>query len=194
MTAPRIHPTAEVSDGAEIGEGTVVWNDAQVRERARIGADCVLAKGVYVDAGVVVGDRCKLENYVSVFAPAVLEDGVFLGPAVVVTNDRVPRAVNPDGTRKGAEDWAPLAVTVRTGAAVGAGSVLLPGVDIGRWALVGAGAVVRADVPPHGLVVGNPSRLVGYVCACGARLDNVETSGTVCPTCVERYGPAGSGS
>jgi UDP-2-acetamido-3-amino-2,3-dideoxy-glucuronate N-acetyltransferase len=178
-----IHATAEVSDQSDIGEGTMIWMNVQVREGASIGEECVLAKGVYVDTGVSVGRRCKLENYASVFHPAVLEDGVFLGPGVVVTNDRVPRAVNPDGTRKAAEDWTPRAVRVCTGAAVGAGSVLLPGVTVGPWALVGAGSVVIADVPAHALVVGNPARLVGYVCACGARLKDDELDGFVCAAC-----------
>jgi acetyltransferase-like isoleucine patch superfamily enzyme len=178
-----IHPSAEVSALSVVGDGTNVWNDVQVRERVRIGAQCVLAKGVYVDSDVTIGDRCKLENYVSVFTPAILEDGVFLGPGVILTNDRVPRAVNPDGTCKGPADWEPHPVTVRAGAAVGAGSVVLPGVTIGPWALVGAGAVVRADVPAHGLVVGNPARLIGYVCACGARLEDADLAGMICPAC-----------
>ena len=182
-----IHDTAEVSDQSVIGEGTMVWAGAQVREGARIGAWCILAKGVYVDFGVTIGDRCKLENYVSVFNPAVLEDGVFLGPGVIVTNDRVPRAVNPDGTPKTADDWSPLPVRVCSGAAVGAGSVLLPGVTVGAWALAGAGSVVRGDVPAHGLVVGNPAHLIGWVCACGARVDGADGE-FVCAACIARYG------
>lgn len=184
-----IHSTAEVSDQSVIGEGTMIWSGVQVRERARIGAECILAKGVYVDFEVTIGDRCKLENNVSVFNPAVLEDGVFLGPGVIVTNDRVPRAVNPDGTRKGPDDWNPLPVRVCTGAAVGAGSVLLPGVTVGAWSLVGAGSVVRDDVPANGLVVGNPARLIGWVCACGARLDG-DQEPLVCGACLVRYGLA----
>ena len=178
-----IHATAEVSDRAVIGDGTTVWAGVQVREGARIGTECILGKGTYVDFDVTIGNRCKLENYVCVFHPAVLEDGVFLGPGVLVTNDRVPRAINPDGSRKGAGDWVPLPVRVREGAAVGAASVLLPGVTIGAWALVGAGSVVTADVPAHGLVVGNPARLIGWVCACGARLKGTDASVYVCGAC-----------
>jgi acetyltransferase-like isoleucine patch superfamily enzyme len=181
-----IHPSADVSDRAVIGDGTIIWADVQVREDAYIGAECILAKGVYVDVGVTIGDRCKLENYVCVFHPAVVEDGVFLGPGVLVTNDRVPRAVNPDGTRKAADDWDPLPVRVCEGAAIGAASVLLPGVTIGAWALVGAGSVVTADVPAHGLVVGNPARLIGWVCACGARLKGNDVRSFVCGACLAR--------
>jgi UDP-2-acetamido-3-amino-2,3-dideoxy-glucuronate N-acetyltransferase len=166
-----IHPTADVSAGARIGEGTRVWHQAQVREGAIIGSGCVLGKGVYIDVGVIIGANCKLENWVCVYRPAVLEAGVFLGPGVIVTNDRLPRAVNPDGSIKDAEAWSATGATIGRGAAVGAGSVILPGVNLGRWSLVGAGGVVTRDVPDHGLVVGNPARLVGYVCACGARLD-----------------------
>lgn len=191
---PMIHATAEVSAASVVGEGTTIWMDVQVRERARIGRECVLAKGVYVDAGVTIGDRCKLENNVSVFSPAVLEDGVFLGPGVILTNDRVPRAVNPDGSPKGPEDWTAMPVRVCTGAAVGAGSVLLPGVTVGPWALVGAGSVVRADVPAHALVAGNPARLIGYVCACGARLKDDEVEGLVCASCAAPAAGAGSPS
>jgi UDP-2-acetamido-3-amino-2,3-dideoxy-glucuronate N-acetyltransferase len=183
-----IHATADVSDRAVIGDGTMIWAGVQVREDASIGAECILAKGVYVDFGVTIGARCKLENYVCVFHPAVLEDGVFLGPGVLLTNDRVPPAVNPDGTRKGADDWDPLPVRVCEGAAVGAASVLLPGVTVGAWALVGAGSVVTADVPAHGLVVGNPARLIGWVCACGARLKGNDVSSFVCGACLARAG------
>ena len=168
----RIHHTAEVSDDAVIGAGTSIWHQAQVRERARIGRNCILGKGVYVDFDVTIGDHCKLQNGVWVYHPATLEDGVFLGPGVIITNDRIPRAVNPDLTLKSDADWEARPVTIRQGAAIGAGSVLLPGVTIGRWAMVGAGAVVTRDVPDHALVVGHPARVVGAVCACGERLDS----------------------
>jgi len=166
----RIHETAEVSPQADIGEGTSIWHQAQVRERVRIGRNCILGKGVYVDFDVTMGDNCKLQNGVYVYHPAVLEDGVFLGPGVIVTNDKMPRAVNPDGTLKADADWEVGPVTIRQGAAVGARAVILPNVTIGAWAMVGAGAVVTKDVPDHGLVVGNPARLIGYVCRCGRRL------------------------
>ncbi len=170
---------------AAIGEGTFIWAHAQVRERVRIGRECVVGKGVYVDCDVIVGDRCKLENGVSVFSPATLASGVFLGPGVVLTNDRLPRAVFPDGEQKGPRDWQALPVRVATGAAIGAASVVLAGVSIGRWALVGAGAVVLTDVPDHGLVVGNPARLVGFVCRCGA---GVTEDALQCRECIARYG------
>jgi acetyltransferase-like isoleucine patch superfamily enzyme len=165
-----IHPTAEVSADAQVGEGTRIWNVAQVREGARIGRDCILARGVYVDVGVVVGDRVKLENNVSVFEGARLEDGVFVGPHSALLNDRRPRAITPAGALKTRSDWEVCGVRLGEGASIGGGCTILPGITVGRFAMVGAGTVVTRDVPPHGLVVGNPGRLVGYVCVCGSRL------------------------
>ena len=183
----RIHPSAEVSAEAIIGEGTSIWHQAQVRERARIGRNCILGKGVYVDFDVTLGDNCKLQNGVFVFHPATVEDGVFFGPGVIVTNDRVPRAVNPDMSLKTDADWEVQPVWIGQGASIGAGSVLLPGVKVGRWAMVGAGGVVTKDVPAHGLVVGNPARLLGFVCRCGNRLELVEGDTHKCPRCHEQY-------
>jgi len=166
-----IHPSADVADTAEIGHGTRIWHQAQVREDASVGADCVLGKGVFVDAGVRVGDRCKLQNGVSVFHGFELEDGVFLGPGVMLLNDKTPRAINPDGSLKAAGDWVVETGRVAYGAAVGGGAVLLPGVRIGRFAMVGSGAVVTRDVPDHAVVVGNPARIRGFACACGRPLE-----------------------
>lgn len=176
-----IHPTADVSSDCHIGPGTVIWHYAQVREGAVIGATCILGKGVYVDAGVTIGNNCKLQNGVSVFRSAVLEDGVFLGPGVTITNDLRPRAINVDGTLKRADDWGAAGVLLRVGAAVGAGSVVLASVTVGRWAMIGAGSTVTRDVPDHALAVGSPARVIGYVCACGKRL--ADASDRVCGTC-----------
>lgn len=172
----RVHPTADVSTTATIGEGTSVWNNAQVREGARIGDECVIGSGAYIDFGVLVGSRCKIQNHVCVFHGFTLEDGVFLGPGVMLLNDKLPRAVNVDGSLKSAADWSVSEGRVREGAAVGGGSVVLPGVTIGRFAMIGAGAVVTRDVPDHGLVYGNPARLSGYVCFCGQKLRVSETT------------------
>ncbi len=167
----RVHPTADVSPQATIGDGTVIWHQAQVREGARIGRDCIIGKNVYIDFDVIIGDRVKIQNNCSVYHGATVEDGVFLGPHVVVTNDLYPRAINPDGTLKGNADWEVIPVRICYGAAIGARAVILPGVTVGRFAMVGAGAVVTRDVPAHGLVVGVPARLIGYACACGRRLE-----------------------
>ncbi|HZU06154.1 MAG TPA: acyltransferase [Chloroflexota bacterium] len=165
-----IHPTAEVSPEARIGPNTRIWHYCHVRAGAIIGAECVLGRNVYIEDGVVVGNRVKIQNNVSVYRGVQLEDGVFVGPHATFTNDRHPRAINPDGSLKGADDWTVSPTRVRRGAAIGAGAVVVCGLEIGEFALVGAGAVVVRDVPAHGLVLGNPARLVGYVCACARRL------------------------
>lgn len=166
----RVHPSAEVSSEAIIGDDVVIWNQAQVREHAVIGHQSSIGKNVYIDFGVRVGARCKIQNNVSVFHGVTVEDGVFIGPHVCFTNDRVPRAINPDGSQKDADDWVVEPTVVEHGASIGAASVILPGVRLGRFCLVGSGSVVTHDVPAHGLVFGSPARLVGWVCACGARL------------------------
>ncbi|HEX9117475.1 MAG TPA: acyltransferase [Anaerolineae bacterium] len=169
-SSPFVHPTAVVSPEASVGEGTRIWQHCQVREGAVIGSNCILSKGVYVDAGVHIGDNVKIQNGVSIYHGVTLEDGVFCGPHCVFTNDRQPRAINPDGTLKTGADWSVSETIVRYGAAIGAHATLVCGITVGRWAMVGAGAVVTHDVPDHGLVYGNPARLHGFVCACGARL------------------------
>ncbi|HLE58074.1 MAG TPA: DapH/DapD/GlmU-related protein [Candidatus Limnocylindria bacterium] len=188
----RIHPTAEVAPDAVIGPGTSIWNQAQVRGGARIGAACIIGKNVYVDAGVVLGDRVKVQNNVSLYHGLSVEDGVFIGPHVCFTNDRVPRAINPDGSLKTDADWEVSPITVRHGAAIGANSTILPGVSIGRWAMVGSGSVVTRDVADHELVVGNPARRVGSACVCGQPLrdapDGTPFEGT-CPGCGRPFPP-----
>ena len=166
----KVHPTADISPEAKIGSGTQIWHQAQVREHAEIGCNCIISKGVYIDVGVVIGDNVKIQNYVSIYHGAQLEDGVFIGPHVSFTNDNLPRGINPDGTLKSGEDWELGRILIKYGAALGANATVLPKVTIGRWAMAGAGAVVCHDVPDHGLVIGNPARLVDFICACGHRL------------------------
>jgi UDP-2-acetamido-3-amino-2,3-dideoxy-glucuronate N-acetyltransferase len=170
-TAARIHPTAEVEPGATVGAGTSVWHLAHLRSGAVVGADCNLGRGVYVDGDVVIGDRVKVQNFALLYEPARIGDGVFIGPAVVLTNDLYPRAVTPDGALKTAADWHAVGVTLEEGCSLGARSVVVPGVTVGAWAMVAAGAVVTRDVPAYAFVAGNPGRPKGWVCRCGERLD-----------------------
>ena len=165
-----IHETAQVSPKAKIGDGTKIWNNAQVRERATLGTNCIVGKDAYLDANVSIGNNVKIQNGVYVYHGATVEDGVFLGPRVCLTNDKFPRAIALDGSLKSDADWQVGKILIKMGAAVGAGSVVLPDVTIGQFALIGAGAVVTKDVPDYGLVIGNPARLVGFVCRCGRRL------------------------
>jgi UDP-2-acetamido-3-amino-2,3-dideoxy-glucuronate N-acetyltransferase len=177
-----IHPTAQVHETARIGKGVRIWNWVQVREGCEIGENSILSKSVYLDFGVKVGRNVKIQNNVSVYHGVTIEDGVFVGPHVCFTNDKVPRAINPNGSLKAEEDWQVSTTVVKYGSAIGANSTILPGVSIGRFAMVGAGSVVTKNVPDFGLAIGNPARLVGYVCECGARLEK-RGSGYVCTAC-----------
>jgi UDP-2-acetamido-3-amino-2,3-dideoxy-glucuronate N-acetyltransferase len=152
------HDSAVIEPGARIGEGTRVWHHAHVRDGAVVGADCTLGANVYVDVGARVGDRVKIQNNVSVYNGVTLEDEVFVGPSAVFTNDRYPRARG---------EWEVVPTLVREGASIGANACVVCGVEIGAWAVVGAGAVVTRSVDAHAVVVGNPGRRVGWACACG---------------------------
>jgi acetyltransferase-like isoleucine patch superfamily enzyme len=186
--AARIVDSADVAESAEIGDGSSVWHLAQVREGAVLGQNCIVGRGAYVGPGVRLGDNCKLQNYALVYEPAVLEDGVFVGPAVVFTNDHYPRAVSPDGTLKTGADWEAVGVICRTGASIGARSVCIAPVTIGRWALVAAGSVVNKDVPDFALVAGVPARRLRWVGKAGVPLEPGDEPGTwVCPQTGDTY-------
>jgi len=172
-----IHASADVSPQAIIGKGTKIWHQVQIREGVRIGEDCIIGKSAYIDFDVIIGDNVKIQNGCCVYHGVTLEDGVFLGPGVILTNDKFPRAINPDGLLKTDTDWVVGKILVKRGASVGAGAVVLPDVTIGMFAMVGAGTIVTKDVPDYGLVMGNPAQLVGFVCSCGARLREGEVVG-----------------
>jgi len=186
----RVLPSADVDPSAVIGDGTSIWHLAQVRDGAVLGTNCIVGRGAYIGSGVRIGDNVKIQNLALVYEPAVLESGVFIGPSVVLTNDHYPRAVNPDGTAKSAEDWHPVGVTIRFGASLGARSVCVAPVTIGRWALVAAGAVVVADVPDFALMVGVPARRVRWVGRAGSPLEQVGRDLYRCPVTDELYSEA----
>ena len=163
MSAPFVHPTAEVDPAAEIGAGTSIWNWTKVREGACLGRDCRIGQSVYIDHDVVMGDACKIQNCVSIFHGVTLGDHVFVGPSATFTNDRVPRASAGDS-------WEVVPTQVDDHASIGANATIVCGVVLGRGCMVGAGSVVTADVPPFALVVGNPARIVDYVDLDGTRL------------------------
>lgn len=166
-----IHETAEVSPRATIADDCKVWRQAHIREDAVLGEGCIIGAGVYVGAGVHLGRNCKVQNNALLYEGVTLADGVFVGPQVCFTNDYLPRAVNPDLSLKSADDWHVGSTQVCEGASVGAQSVVVTGVTIGRWALIGAGSVVTRDVPDHALVYGSPARVQGWVCYCARRLE-----------------------
>lgn len=157
------HKTAEVSSLAKVGENTKIWMNAQIRERANIGRNCNIGKNVYIGAGVKIGDNVKIQNNTSVFEGLSIEDGVFIGPHVVFANDKYPRAIKDDGSIKKIIDWKMEKSLVKYGASIGANATILPGITIGEYAMVGAGAVVTKNVPDFALVIGNPAKIVGKV-------------------------------
>ncbi|EST37254.1 hypothetical protein N566_14045 [Streptomycetaceae bacterium MP113-05] len=186
----KIMPTAQVADTATLGDGTTVWELAQIREEARLGEACIVGRGAYVGAGVRIGDNVKLQNLALVYEPAALGDGVFVGPAVVLTNDHNPRSVDTEGRLKRGGDWEEVGVTVAEGASLGARSVCVAPLRVGRWAMVAAGAVVTRDVPDFALVAGVPAQRIGWVGRAGVRLRHVEGGDDAlweCPETGARY-------
>jgi UDP-2-acetamido-3-amino-2,3-dideoxy-glucuronate N-acetyltransferase len=183
----RILPTADVDGSASLGRGTTVWHLAQIREKARLGSECIIGRGAYVGPGVLIGDRVKLQNYALVYEPAKLEDDVFIGPAAVLTNDRHPRSTDVAGRLKRPADWEAAGVVVRRGASIGAGVVVLPGVEFGRWSLAAAGAVVTRNVPDFGLVTGVPARRTGWVGRAGSSLVALPGGQWRCPDSGELF-------
>jgi UDP-2-acetamido-3-amino-2,3-dideoxy-glucuronate N-acetyltransferase len=171
------HETAVVDAGARIGDGTRIWHFAHISGGAEIGRDCVIGQGCYV-AGVRLGDRVRVQNHVSLYDGVAIEDGVFLGPSCVFTNVVNPRA---EVSRK--HEYRPTRVC--RGATIGANATIVCGVTIGEHAFVGAGAVVRRDVPPFALVVGVPARRIGWMCVCGVRLRG--EGAVACAECRRRY-------
>jgi acetyltransferase-like isoleucine patch superfamily enzyme len=169
-----------VEPGAEVGEDTTIWHFAHVRSSARIGSSCIVGKDVYVDQGAVVGDRVKIQNGVSVYDGVTIENEVFVGPGVVFTNDRFPRAVN--------SDFEVVPTLVRHGASLGANSTIRCGIEVGSYAVVGAGSVVTRSVEPHQLVMGNPARPAGWMCRCGMVVSRDVSTPPVQMLCAECLG------
>jgi UDP-2-acetamido-3-amino-2,3-dideoxy-glucuronate N-acetyltransferase len=174
-----VHESSYVDDGAVIGAGTKIWHFSHVQSGARIGSACVLGQNVSVGSGALVGNNVKVQNNVSIYDGVTLEDDVFCGPSMVFTNVVTPRA---HVSRKHAFQ----ATLVRRGATLGANCTVVCGVTIGRYAFVGAGAVLTRDVPDHALVRGSPARQEGWVCRCGAKLEADEDRAT-CKECGDRY-------
>jgi UDP-2-acetamido-3-amino-2,3-dideoxy-glucuronate N-acetyltransferase len=161
----QIHESCYVDEPCEIGAGTRIWHFSHVMKGCRIGRDCSIGQNCVISPGVVIGDRCKIQNNVSVYSGVELEAEVFLGPSMVFTNVLTPRA---HISRNTPADFA--STRVRSGASIGANVTIVAGITIGRYALVGAGAVVTRDVPDFAVVYGNPARSRGWACHCGVAL------------------------
>jgi UDP-2-acetamido-3-amino-2,3-dideoxy-glucuronate N-acetyltransferase len=193
--AARVHPSADLEADVSVGPGTSIWQRAQVRSGARIGAECVIGRDAFIDVGVPIGNRVKIQNAALVYHGVTVEDGVFIGPNAIMTNDRFPRAITATGELARADDWEVSPILLRTGSAIGAGAVVVAGTTVGRFATVGAGSVVTRDVPDHALVAGNPARRLGWVCFCGQRLVDgagarttpAHTGDAACARCGTRF-------
>ncbi len=166
---PRIHPTANVEDGVEIGPGTAVWDHVHARVGARIGHDCIIGEKTYLGPDAVIGDFVKLNAMVYVPTGVTIEDGVMIGAGTIFTNDRYPRGTDTalSQLRYSGADEHTLTTRVGAGASVGAGATIGCGITLGRWCMVGMGSVVTRDVEPFHLVVGSPARSIAIVCRCG---------------------------
>jgi UDP-2-acetamido-3-amino-2,3-dideoxy-glucuronate N-acetyltransferase len=172
-----VHSLAQVDEGATIGAGTAIWHHAHVMSGARVGARCMLGQGCFVAGSAIIGDGCRIQNHVSVYDGVELEDEVFVGPSAVFTNVKRPRAAFP---RKPTFERT----HVGRGATIGANATVICGVRIGHHAMVGAGAVVTRDVPPHAVVVGAPAAVTGWICACGETLwHNTVRPSDICGRC-----------
>jgi acetyltransferase-like isoleucine patch superfamily enzyme len=168
----RIHPTAIVEDGVEIGDGTAVWDNVHIRGPSRIGRDCIVGGKTLIAYGVEIGDRVKINSFVYIPTGVTIETGVMISAVTIFANDRYPRATTPDlaELRGSGPDEHTLATVVRQGATIGAGCRIGPGVEVGAFAMVGMGALVTKDVAPYSLVIGAPARHAGFVCRCGEPL------------------------
>ena len=182
MTDYTAHPTAIIDEGARIGAGCRIWHFAHICAGAQIGRDCSFGQNVFVGNNVTVGNRCKIQNNVSVYDNVFLEDGVFCGPSMVFTN-----VYNPRSLIERKSEYRDT--RVKTGATLGANCTIVCGVTVGRFAFVGAGAVVNKDVPDYALVVGVPARQIGWMSEYGEQLDlPVAGSGeAVCPYSGDKY-------
>lgn len=169
--ATYVHPQA-ICESDQVGPGTKVWAFAHVMKGSVIGSDCNVCDHAFIESGAVIGDRVTIKNRAMIWDGVVIEDDVFVGPGAVFTNDLYPRSHrDPKAPRRRVDEWL-VRTTVRNGASIGAGAVIVCGHTIGRFATVGAGAVVTHDVPDHRLVVGNPARIVAWVSRCGRPLDD----------------------
>ncbi len=177
-----INEYAVIDDNVEIGEGTKIWHFTHVQSGAKIGKKCVLGQNVNVGNNVVIGNYCKIQNNVSVYEGVTLEDYVFCGPSMVFTNVRDPRSKYP---QVGSQYY--IKTLVREGASLGANSTIVCGITIGKYAFIGAGAVVTKDVPDYALVVGNPAKIIGWVSEAGKKLEFDKDGYAFCEKSNKKY-------
>lgn len=184
----RVHPTAIIEDGVVIGEGTAIWDHVHIRAPSRIGSDCIIGEKTYIAYGVEIGDLVKINAQAYICTGVQIETGVMVSAGVIFTNDRFPRATDPDlaRLRPSEPDEHTENTIVRRGATIGSGAVIGPGVELGDFSMVGMGSVVTSSVGDFELVLGNPARHAGYVCRCGQKLEESRLSMT-CSRCGRTY-------
>ncbi len=182
MKPEFVHPAAIV-ESDQIGPGTRVWAYAHILPNVRIGSNCNIGDHAFVETGASIGNNVTVKNHVCIWEGITVEDDCFLGPHVVFTNDRYPRSPRMNEAANRYEDrsrWLCQTI-VEQGCSIGANATILPGLRLGTYAMIAAGAVVTRDVPPHALMVGNPARQIGSVCRCGRKLDPAQN--TACAEC-----------
>ena len=185
-------PTSIIEGEVKLSEGVKVWNFSHIRSGAQIGSNTIIGDYVYIGQGVVVGSNCKIQNSAQIYEPAQIEDGVFIGPGVILTNDKNPRAINSDKSQKSPSDWQPVSVAIKQGASIGAGAVCIGPVQIGQWAMIGAGSVVVEDVLNYALVAGVPARQIGWVGKGGVKLVEQSSKTFRCPISEKIYNLEGT--
>jgi len=174
------HKTAEIEKGANIGKGTKIWHHCQIKKGAVIGNDCTVGHNCFIAEGAVIGNNVKIQSNTDIWDKVVLQDYVFVGPSAVFTNDKNPRSKYP----KGKDKWIPT--LVKEGATIGANATIVCGVVVGKWAMVGAGAVIKKDVIDYAIVVGQLQKIIGYMCECGNKL-KFSGEKSKCKECKREY-------
>ena len=169
-----VHPSSIVDDGAQIGKATNIWHFCHLMSTCKVGEQCIIGQNVYIDSNTVIGDRVKIQNNVSVYNGVTIEDDVFLGPSMVFTN-----VINPRSFIERKQEFRKT--VIRKGATIGANATILCGIEIGAYAMIGAGAVVVRTVLPYAIITGNPSRQTGWISEAGITLNFNEEGVAICP-------------
>ena len=175
-----VHESSYIDQPCQIGKGTKIWHFSHIMPNSQIGENCNIGQNVVISPGVVLGNGVKVQNNVSIYTGVICEDDVFLGPSCVFTN-----VINPRSFIERKDEFK--TTLIKKGATIGANATIICGHSIGRYALIGAGAVVSKDVPDYALLAGNPAQIIGYVCQCGHRLRFNEAGQAQCPSCATRY-------
>lgn len=179
-----------ISESAKIGENFVVWEFTKIREYVEIGNNVNIGRNVYVGPGTIIKDLVKIQNNSLIYEPTIIEEGAFIGPNVIITNDKYPRAINDDMSKKNENDWKKLGTVICKGASIGAGSIIVSPLKIGQWAMIGAGSVVLKNVKDYSLVLGNPAKHVAWVGRRGIKLEKIGNSKSsifICPESKDKY-------